>query len=112
MSIKKLYLYVASLIGLILIIVGAVRLVDLGLKTWVFTKADESIYNVCERPRVVQPEGEKAVKPLSEEECAERNAQEQTSRRQRDAANSIAFLLVGAPVWYYHWNRVKEDKAD
>ena len=38
--IRKIYLYLFALIGLVLITIGCVRLVGLGLKTYIFTKAD------------------------------------------------------------------------
>jgi len=42
--IRKIYLYLFTLVGLALITVGSVRLVELGLKTYVLTKAD-NYYN-------------------------------------------------------------------
>jgi len=36
--IRKIYLYTFSLVGLVLVVIGGVRLVGLGLKTFVFTK--------------------------------------------------------------------------
>ena len=38
--IRKIYLYVVSFIGLLLIVIGLVRLLDLGLKVYVFKHAD------------------------------------------------------------------------
>jgi hypothetical protein len=38
--IKLIYIYIFSAIGLILIITGTVRLIDLGLKVYVFKQAD------------------------------------------------------------------------
>lgn len=39
--IRTVYLYIFALLGLILIIIGGVNFIDMGLKTFVFTKADE-----------------------------------------------------------------------
>lgn len=42
--IRKIYLYLFALIGLVLITIGSVQLINLGLKVYVFTKAD-NYYN-------------------------------------------------------------------
>jgi len=39
--IRTIYLYLFALLGLVLIIIGGVQFIDMGLKTFVFTKADE-----------------------------------------------------------------------
>ena len=40
--IRAIYLYLFALIGLALLIIGSVKFVDMGLKAFVFTKAEES----------------------------------------------------------------------
>lgn len=106
-SIRRLYLYIASLIGLVILIIASVNLVSLGLKTWVLTKADDAYtYDICRRP--VALEGEEKIE-FDEEECKQRQVEEKTARRQREAASAIAMIVVGLPVWYYHWNKVKDE---
>ena len=39
--IRKIYLYLFSLIGLVLVVIGCVQLVNLGLKAYIFTAADQ-----------------------------------------------------------------------
>jgi len=39
--IRTIYLYIFALLGLVLVIIGGVRFVDMGLKAFVFTKAEE-----------------------------------------------------------------------
>lgn len=39
--IRTIYLYLFSLLGLVLLIIAGVRFLDMGLKAFVFTKADE-----------------------------------------------------------------------
>lgn len=112
-NIRRVYLYLTSLIGLILIIIGTVQLVNLALKTWVFTKADEQFHYCIDR-ETKRPlkEGEEVPKPTEEEKAEQRRQceEEKTARRQADAARSIAFIVVGAPVWFYHWGKVKQEK--
>ena len=77
--IKRIYLYLVSLIALIIIIIGAQSLIDIGLKTWVFTKADNDFYN----PRVVCPltvGGERSIE-CDEKELTEEDLQDQKNRQ-------------------------------
>ena len=57
--IRKIYLYTFSLVGLVLVVIGGVRLVGLGLKAFVFTKADVYYEYPMARPMKVAltPEG-------------------------------------------------------
>ncbi len=108
-TIRRVYLYLTSLIGLVLVLIGSVQLINLGLKTYVFTKADDQYYyGACQRPAALE-EG-KPVPAFDEKECETQRSEERSARRQNQAANSIAFILVGVPVWMYHWRKVKDER--
>jgi hypothetical protein len=32
------------------------------------------------------------------------------SERQRSAANSLAFIIVGLPIYLYHWSLIRKEK--
>ena len=110
--IKTIYLYLVSIIGLMMIVVPTGSLINLGLKTWVFTKADMYYYDypqqiACDIP--TDQTGVSTTKP-SLEDCAtlqiknkdvEQN--QRLSNRQRELANNLAFLIVGIPLFSYHW---------
>lgn len=109
MSLKKAYLYLVSVISLIIAVVGAIMIINLGLKAWVFTKADQNYYSYpCQAP--VAPDG-KAVpcdqtvidqqKKMAEDNLA--------SQRQNTAAQAIAMILVATPVWFYHWKMARKE---
>jgi hypothetical protein len=72
--IRTIYLYLFSLVGLTLLIIGSVRFVDMGLKAFVFTKAEEeqSLYSRQPAPmpieRIKEVEDLKDNQELSEEE--------------------------------------------
>lgn len=105
--VKKLYIYLFSAIGLVILIIGAVQLIDLGLRAWVFTKADTYLRYPLEKPvpttdREVDEDGEE-VGQISEEELEEFNKAEITSQRQRRLSNSISLIIVGLPLFLYHW---------
>lgn len=121
--IRTIYLYLFALVGLALLTAGAVRFVDMGLRALVFTKADEMqrLYQMMppvmpyslERIEELQ-EGE----GLSEEERAVikrwladyKDWEERRSKidpviasRHRDASVNLAMILVGLPLYLYHW---------
>ena len=115
--IRSIYLYLFSLVGLVLVTIGLVRFVDLGLKVYIFKGADE-VYLYPEYPA-------RPVKGLSAEEAQELTAEEkekfkqeqiayqqksQTSHRQSTAAESLAMIIVGLPLFLYHWRVIQKDK--
>ena len=114
--IRWIYLYLFSTIGLVIAVIGAVRLVDLGLKVYVFPKAEQNYYYPGPIRPAVAPDGKVENQPTPEE--LERQKQEQikaenenrASQRQREASGSIAMLLIGAPLYWYHWKTIQEDK--
>lgn len=113
--IRKIYLYIFTLVGLALITIGCVRLVGLGLKTYIFTKADIYIEYPIARPIKIAPvEGDKTeeLQQPTKEEVEEYQNKQQTANRQRDAAESLAMLIVGLPLYFYHWSVIKKDKKE
>ena len=102
-SIRLLYLYLFSFVGLLISIIGSIQIVDLGLKNYVFRVSEYSYY--------VEPviEGKQTIPP---EEQERRNKEEQSNQRKRQLSNSIAMILVGAPVYLYHWKTIKKEQKD
>ena len=109
MSLKKAYLYLVSVISLIIAVIGAIMLINLGLKAWVFTKADQVDYSYpCAVPAPVgqQSSGCDQATIDAQKKQAQDN---QTSQRQNTAAQAIAMLVIATPVWYYHWRLAKKE---
>ncbi len=106
-------MYLFALVGLVLITIGCVRLVSLALKTYVFKQAD--IY--YEYPPYMKPVPalEDAARGTTteptKEEIDEYQKKQRTSNRQREAAESIAFILVGVPLYFYHWRVIQKEKT-
>ena len=102
--IRSLYLYIFALLGLVLIIIGGVRFLDMGLKTFVFTKADQE-YNY-RYPALVKGED-------LENQCPELISQSDyiTARRQEDASINLALILIGLPLYLYHWTLIKRENS-
>lgn len=116
--IRKVYLYTFALVGLVLIVIGAVRLIGLALKAYIFTKADIYYQYPAARPiKIAPPEaigtGEKTeFQEPSKEEVEEYDRNQRSSQRQREAAEALAMIIVGAPLYWYHWLVIKRDKKE
>lgn len=129
--IRTIYLYLFALVGLTLLIIGAVRFVDMGLKAFIFTQAEQEqkLYN-RQPPIPVQVERIKTISEgnsLSEEEILlarqwladYENWQEESSkidivtvRRHRDASINLSMILVGLPLFLYHWRIIRRETKD
>jgi len=128
-AIRTIYLYIFSLLGLVLLIIGGVRIVNMGLKAFVFTQADEQQRIDFLRPPLYQIE---TLQKISEGELTELSAEEKTqiksmiqsyeawlersnevdpltSRRHKDASISLAMMLIGLPLYIYHWRMTKKE---
>jgi hypothetical protein len=101
LNIRLLYLYLFSFVGLFITVLGSIQLVDLGLKTYVFKVSNRIYY-----PDPVL-EGQSK---LSIEEMDKRNQEEEINQRKRQMSNSLAMIVVGAPVYLYHWKTIKKEK--
>ncbi len=129
--IRTIYLYLFSLVGLTLLIIGSVRFVDMGLKAFVFTKAEEeqSLYSRQPAPmpieRIKEVEDLKDNQELSEEEkilikewledyqqWQEKNEKIDlvVVRRHRDASINLSLILIGLPLFLYHWKVARKIK--
>ncbi|MEK7550902.1 MAG: hypothetical protein AAB535_03930, partial [Patescibacteria group bacterium] len=108
-NIRLLYLYLFSFIGLLIAIIGTVQLVDLAIKVYVFKGADKyENYPMLTKP---VPSGEEVA--LSEKEIKEqKDFQELESKRQRQrqASTALSMLIVGLPLYKYHWSLIKKEK--
>lgn len=130
--IRTIYLYLFTLVGLALLISGSVRFVNMGLKEFVFTKAEQDMKIDYMRPMSPPMSIEKIQQAeeglaLTESERLQiRNWLEDyeewedqreeidylTSRRHRDAATNTSLILVGLPLYLYHWFIIKRETKD
>ena len=112
--IKLIYLYLFSAVGLVLIIISSVKIVDLGLKNFVFKKADNyyfpqsaPIYPAPENQKISQEEIDKQI--IEQQKAEEINRQ---AHKQKDLSNAIAMLFVGLPLFFYHWHLILKNRTD
>ncbi len=126
--VRTIYLYIFALLGLMILIIGGVRFVDMGLKVFIFTKAEEEQRLMYRQPPMIYSiekiEELQDEEALSEEEKTAikqwladyKDWQERSSkinyidsRRQRDASSNLAMILVGLPLYLYHWGIIKRE---
>jgi hypothetical protein len=116
-TIKAIYFYLASFVGLVLIIIGSIQLIKLGITTWVFPQADEiAVYPAYKLAPEEAPEETEKITPAEREvqrqEMIEYQEKERSNRRQRTATNAIAMIIVGIPLYLYHWKTIQKTKKD
>ncbi len=129
-AIRTIYLYIFAITGLVLLIIGGVRFIDMGLKAFVFTAADEEQRLYSRQPPIMpiypvekidaiqdggdltEQEKEAIERWLVDYEAWEKQRDEVdpiTSQRHRDASINLAMILVGAPLYIYHWGAIRKD---
>lgn len=107
-SVRLLYLYLFSFIGLLIAVIGSVQLVDLAIKVYVFKGADR--YEMVVGPSRIDLTGKEV--PMTDDEKAEQKVaqeRETTRQRQRQASTALAMLLVGVPLYKYHWDTIRKE---
>ena len=119
LNIRLLYLYLFSFVGLLVTVIGAIQIANLGLKTYVFPQANEMVTYPAMRSIVPPPEiGKNMEPPVSveeqkkQEEDMQKAQKDQTTRQhQRDATNAIAMIIIGLPLYAYHWHLAQKEKS-
>ena len=126
--IRTIYLYLFTIIGLILLVIGGTGLIDMGLKMFVFTKADREQqlyraqptmpYTVVRIEKAQEDEGfseeeKESIKQwLNDYEVWKKENEEFNyieSERQEDASRNLAFILIGLPLYLFHWKIIKRE---
>jgi len=131
--IRTIYLYLFTIIGLVLLVIGCVRIVDMVLKMYVFTQAEQEI---IERPPIyvdgksTDEDSFISVMEECEDKCEISEEHKQgiaswlasyetwkdsqvsdyiTQKRHRDMSSSLAYILVGLPLYLFHWSIIKKE---
>ncbi len=113
--IKKVYLYLVSLVSLVILIIAGIMLINLALTTWVFTKADQNYYASpmyvnCEAIDETSRKMEPACTDPDYAEKEERRAMDdRAAQKQRSAAQALAMIIIAAPVFLYHWKLARKE---
>lgn len=143
--IRTIYLYLFALVGLVMVTIGGAQLVQLGLKVYVFTKADIEQYRSYPSmpPSFTLDKSKTDVEAIKScaDKCgftAEQKAQidqwlidyqtwqteqkgnfsadyantQRSASHQRDAAEALGLIIIGLPLYLYHWSVIKRDRKD
>jgi hypothetical protein len=124
--IRTIYLYTFSLLGLVLVTIGGTQFLDMALKASVFKKADDEqrIFARQMPTPAIRPDMERwaADSTLTATERAAlrewlaeyenwRTASAKldpvTAQRQRTASTSLSLILVGLPLYFFHWRLIR-----
>ena len=132
--IRNIYLYLVTLIGLLMVVIPCVDLIKLGLETWVFPLAAEDEYYNNRMPEpyfgknhnfnIDSDEPITTLKLTEEEQIifeewktdyknwqeTEKNRDYVAIRRQKSTVRDIATLLVGLALFISHGRIVRKEK--
>ncbi len=117
-TIRQIYFYAATLIFLIMSVVSLISLLNLGMKTYLFPKA-EMAYNSCNdvsfRPATVVLDANGKQVPqediaVQKTECEKNQAEQRSAQRQNTLVQYLSMLIVSAPLFALHFKWVQKDR--
>ncbi len=115
------------MLGLVLLVIGCIRFLDMGLKAFIFTEAEKeqrinyqkpTMYSFAPQDLEEMKETEKLTseqkrqieRMLEAYKSWEERSEEVDpvkSRRHRESASNLALILVGLPLYLYHWKVIQ-----
>ncbi len=109
LNIRLLYLYLFSFVGLIVAVIGTIRLLELGLKVYIFKGADQYEYARPMVPGTDVPKISNEESERQEQEQKDIQTRENKRQREREMSGALAMILVGFPLYKYHWNVIQKE---
>ena len=101
-----MYLYLFSFVGLLIVVIGSIQILNLGLKTFIFTGADSNFYNMTQNLPKTDPN---YVDPVV---AKQQQLEQIKNQRESELAWAISMIIVGLPLYGYHWKLIsKENRA-
>ena len=119
MIIKSIYFYLVSFVALMMVAFSSADLINMALKTWIFTKADNYTYRVdCPTAPYYDEKGAPINDPTvktqrmadceKQQEINQKNEdQNRVSQRQNNIVRDISMIVVGIPLFLIHWRIVR-----
>ena len=121
--IRSIYFYAVSIISLFMIVFSVSSLINLGLKTWVFTQVDRPAQCVPGVGTVYPGSYAAPIAPdkigtvnaptgPTQAECDRQNktsADQQISDREREAVQDFSLLVVALPLFLFHFKIVQKE---
>lgn len=127
--IRQIYLYIFTILGLVLLTIGSVGFIDMALKTWVFTEADKQqrMWDAQPvMPPIIKYDDTQLQSNLTAAEIQairdwkiqyeawqqnQKRIDPVTADRHRNAATNLALILVGLPLYLFHWGLIKKEAS-
>jgi hypothetical protein len=116
--IKTIYFYLVCFVALMTVVFSAADLINIALKTWIFTKADSTDYYyapamVCPTPvdkslsdtTTAQIKADCERQQKTNEELSKNN---RIAQKQSNVVRDISLIVVGIPLFLYHWQIVRK----
>ena len=125
-TIKSIYFYLVSFVALMMVVWSGADMINIALKTWVFTQADNYYYDgriVCETLPTPVADPKATAPVLSREQviadCEKQNAasvvqQEKNhiAQRQMSIVRDISMIVVAVPLFFIHWRIVRSKEEN
>jgi hypothetical protein len=111
---KMIYLYILSFVGIIITVVATIGLLNLVLRQYVFQVEMTNYYypaEICRTPKTptdTTPTKEEITQCEKDQEI--QNNEMALNDTKRELANEIAGILIGLPLWLYHWGIIRKEK--
>ena len=102
-SLRLLYLYLFSFVGLLITVIGSIQIVDLTLKTYVFKVSEFYSYPM------MPVKDEQGLVIQSVEDQQKQQETEAANQRKRNLSTSLSMILIGTPLYLYHWKTIKKE---
>ncbi|HSR88802.1 MAG TPA: hypothetical protein VLK22_00175 [Candidatus Udaeobacter sp.] len=117
-TIKNLYFYLVSFVALMILVFSTSDIINIALKTWVFTQADKNIYysipmvcaDLTTTTVAVRPGPDNTITTMPKEQCEKQNEinakQQEASRlaqKQMSVVRDISLIVVAIPLFIFHW---------
>ncbi|MSR85499.1 hypothetical protein EXS71_03655 [Candidatus Uhrbacteria bacterium] len=111
--IKNIYLYLVAFVGLMMMVFASADLINTLLRSYVFTHADQDYYQSypCAVPAIARADGKPIDQPdcsKQQEEMKQQSDKNRIAQRERDLIRDLSFILVGAPLFFFHWRIVRK----
>ncbi len=113
-DVRQTYYYLVCFATLLMLIIGSVQLVrntlDLVIPEESYRMTPVDVQNRFQRPMGESadevPYTREELEEMAEEEAA-RNERQARRRALRNLLGNIALILIAAPVYVYHWRKVR-----
>lgn len=102
LNLRLLYLYLFSFVGLLIVVIGGIRMVDLGIKTFIFKDADKY--------EIYAPIKDVGTTEISVEEQKARQEKDLSRQKERELSGALSMILIGLPLYLYHWKIIQKSK--